>query len=99
MYGPLFQISDELVWKDEPAPGHEEAGPFKVATVENNNDPDACVCGASRKNGYIHYDDVEEGDCCGELPAQWVTITCNGIIVKNRDGSDAVFCSDWFRKA
>jgi len=97
MYGSTFQIGDDLVWDDNPAPGHEEVtGPFKVTTVEDNDDPEACSCGASRDNGYLH--DLLE-NMCDELPAQWVTVTYKGTNLKNHDGSDAGFCSSWFRKA
>lgn len=98
MYGPIFQVGDELTWKGELTPGHTEPGPFLVLNIKNNDDPRACGCGASRKNGYTHFDDVAEGDCCHELPRQWVTVSYNGNNLKYADGSDVVFCSDWFRK-
>jgi len=96
MYGPTFNVGDEIVWEGSPAPGHrEKSGPFRVATVENNDDSDACMCGASLDNDYFH-DYLEE--MCDEVPSQLVTVSHNGKVIKNADGSDAVFYSDWFRK-
>lgn len=104
MFGPLFQVGDEVIWNDEHPRGlldiGSKQGPFVVNSIENNDDPDACGCGASRENGYVHFDDVEADDCCHELPSQWVTIKLkDGEVLKDHEGKLATFASDWFRKA
>jgi hypothetical protein len=104
MYGPVFNIRDKVAWDRRNGGGPESialdhiAGPFIVVSIENNDDPDACSCGASRENGYRHEESDEDGSFCGELPAQWITVKekDSGNLLEDSDGKSIELCSSWF---
>lgn len=105
MFGPTFEVGDKVVWDNEARPGQpvsirKEMGPFIVITTEDNDDADACNCGASRENGYDHSLFYEnEGDLCAETPVQYVTVQQeNGEVLNDHKGRPSRYGSSWFKK-
>lgn len=111
MYGPVFKVGDKVVWEDEQdartCVRRFEQGPFTVESIEDNDDPKSCGCGASRQNNYRHALTVNFGswdfyqsdyDNCDELPAQWVTVRqAGGELLLDEKGVPHTFCSGWFK--
>ena len=95
MYGEVFVVGDQVVWrKTHPYP-IDECGPFFVGMVETNEDPQACICGANSGNGYTHH----KTEQCGQLPAQRITLRrVDGTPVLDQSGQVAIFVSYNFQR-
>lgn len=95
MYGEVFEVGDRVVWRESNTHALGEEGPFFVNIVINNDDPQACACGASRHNGYVH----DEREQCRELPAQMIALRReDGSLLLDSRGQLASYSSYWFRR-